>query len=217
MNSELKKEKTIGLKLILGWIIGVLFLFLGVMNLFKYPVVGVFEILAALVVFPPFMQFVKSKFGLSLSGILRFVIFIILMGIGIGWSLKMDKPENSNVAQTGTGINQPTPQPSPIVLEASVFIDEYDKNKIGAQEKFTGKRIQFSAFIENISSNVVGKYYLSLNPTNNQYYFGTTIQCYFADKAALLNLSNGQSITLAGTAKDMSFGNIELDDCSVIK
>ncbi len=214
-----KKEKTVGVQLVLGWIVGLLFIFLGVLNLFKHPIVGVFEILAALVIFPPSMQFLKDKTGVKLSAVLRIVIFFILIGIGVGLALSIEKTDNSQTTQTSAKIkvSQPTPTPTPIALNISEFIDAYDKNKIAVQSNYTAKRIQLTGFIENISSDF-NQYYLEVAPTNDQYYFGTTIRCYFVNKSDLINFSKGESVTVVGTLQDTDYETwIELHDCNSVK
>ncbi len=125
---------------------------------------------------------------------------------------------NSNANEVTQQAAQPTPtQSAPTIVDATALVGEYDKNKLAAQDKYTGKRLQFTAFIDNISSDITGSYYLSLKPSNDQYYTGTTIQCYFANKSQLTSLANGQSVTVSGTAQDMSLGIVELKDCSVVK
>lgn len=217
MDNIQKKEKKIGVKLILGWIFGLLLIYFGANNLFKDPITGIFGILAALVVFPPSIQFLKNKTGVNLSPTLRIVLFFVLMGITISFSSNTDKTSNSQIAQTNTKISKPTPTPTPIVLAMPEFIDEYAKNKVSVQSKYTAKRLQFTGFIENISSSW-DQYYLELAPTNDQYYWGTTIKCYFVNKAVLVDFSKGQSVSVVGTLRDTSYESwIELHDCSSIK
>lgn len=219
-----EKEKTIGVKfvlswaiVILSWIVALVLFLTGSKELFEKRVFGVFSILAGLVIFPPFAQFVRHKTGFKLSTVLSIVLFVVLLGIGAGLDQSTNKSDSSKPTQEAATVSQTTASPSPIVLDASVFVGEYDRNKVGADAKFTGKRIQFTAFIKNISSDIIGKYYISLEPTNSGYYFGTSMECYFTDKAQLINLSNGQAVTVEGTAQDMSFGIVQLKDCIVVK
>ena len=123
---------------------------------------------------------------------------------------------DNNTATTSSN-NQPEAKPTPIVMDAIALVGEYDKNKLAAQDKYTGKVIQTTAYVDNISQDITGNYFLSLKPSNDQYYTGTTLQCFFADKNALTSLSNGQSVSVSGTMQDMSLGIVEMKDCSLVK
>ena len=123
----------------------------------------------------------------------------------------------TEVASTTQPEVQPTSAPAPIVIDAKALVGEFDKNKLAAQEKYTDKVVQTTAYVKNISGGSFGDYYLSLEPSNEQYYFGTTIQCFFKDKKELTALANGQSVTVMGTMQDMSIGIVEIKDCSLVK
>lgn len=149
---------------------------------------------------------------------------LILIGVvaSVGKSGSNQQPStNTNTSGSSNNNNvtntPPEAKAAPMVIEATALVGEYDKNKLAADDKYTGKTIQTTAYIKNISSDIVGSYYLSLNPTNEQYYFGTSIQCYFKDKSSLTSLSNGQSITVVGTMNDMSIGTVIMKDCNVVK
>lgn len=147
-----------------------------------------------------------------LTGLL--VLFII--GV-IGAATSGNK--NGTSSQTANN-NQPqatqTPQ-QPTVVDATALIADFDKNKLAANDKYKDKLIQTTGYIKNISNDVTGKYFLSLNPSNDQYYFGTSIACYFNDKSALTSLSNGQSVTVQGTMQEMTLGIVPMNDCKVVK
>ena len=112
--------------------------------------------------------------------VLTVIIALFLLG-GIASAAKGGKgnststqPVANNQAQATTQATaQPTKQA--IIVNATTLVGEYDKNKLSAQDKYTGKLVQTTAYINNISSDVLGSYYLSLNPSNDQYYFGTII------------------------------------------
>ena len=107
-----------------------------------------------------------------------------------------------------------------LIVDAAELVKAYDKNKLAAQEQYTGKTVQITAYIDNISTDVTDKYYLSLRPTNDKYYFGTGISCYFADKsqkAEILALENEQSVTVRGKMADMSLGIVVINDCKIVR
>jgi len=153
--------------------------------------------------------------------ILTVILALILIG-AIGGAANGSKSSSTSQPATG-GQTQATaqatskPTQQALVVNATTLVGEYDKNKLSAQDKYTGKLVKTTAFINNISSDVLGSYYLSLNPSNDQYYFGTSIQCYFADKSQLTSLAKGQQVTVQGTMQDMSLGIVEMKDCSVVK
>lgn len=149
-----------------------------------------------------------------LTGIFGLIIFFVVIGVA------GSKGGSSNTtSDTGNSTANATqaPKTPPMVVDATALVGEYDKNKLAAQDKYTGKIVQTTAFIDNISSDIAGSYYLSLKPSNDQYYAGTTFQCYFNDKSALTSLANGQSVTVTGTMQDMSLGIVEMKDCSLVK
>lgn len=152
-----------------------------------------------------------------ISGIIVTIIIFWVIGAIFGGS------KNSNNTTSSTNGAQPTQEvaiSAPIVVDATALVAEYDKNKLAAQDKYTGKFVQTTAFIKNISDDIMGSYYLSLNPTNDQYYFGTTIACYFADKSQkskLTALANGQSVTVTGKMSDMSLGFVDMKECNIVQ
>lgn len=148
-------------------------------------------------------------------------VILVLILIGIIGSAAGSGKSSSTASPVATGSNQTQPTTSvtqqALAVDATSLIGEYDKNKLSAQDKYTDKLLKTTAFINNISSDITGSYYLSLNPTSAQDYFGTSIQCYFNDKNQLTPLSKGQQVTIQGTMQDMSLGIVEMKDCSVVK
>ena len=104
-----------------------------------------------------------------------------------------------------------------IKVNTQEFIAEFDKNQLAAEEKYKGKLIEFSAYIDNISEDILGSPFLSLKPTNTEYYFDTSIQCFFADKSELISLQNGQKVTVQGKVDTQSLGIIVIKECKVIE
>ena len=150
------------------------------------------------------------------------ILSVLLILIAFGLIASIGGNKNSNTATTSNNSqteNKAVPEvkPTPIIVDATTIVGEYDKNKLAAQDKYTGKIIQTTAVIKNISGGELGDYYLSLMPTNDEYYFGTTIQCFFKDKSVLTPLTNGQSVTVAGTMEDMTLGIVGMKDCNLIK
>jgi len=59
--TEEKKTRKIGVGLILGWTFGIIFIVAGITYLFSKPLEGICFALAGVVIFPPFLEFVKQK------------------------------------------------------------------------------------------------------------------------------------------------------------
>jgi hypothetical protein len=153
-----------------------------------------------------------------LTGIGIIILFFIIVGAaGSGKSTSNSATPSSDVTQSPTKVTEaPVVKPAPIVVDATTLISEYDKNKLSAQDKYNGKLVQTTGYIDNISNDITGSYYLSIHPTNDQYYFGTSIQCFFSDKSQLTSLAKQQSVTVTGTMQDMSLGIVEMKDCNVV-
>jgi hypothetical protein len=152
--------------------------------------------------------------------IISFILIIIFLA-AIGSSSGKNSGLSTNNQKVGTNKTnnqqQPTIVPTPIVIDAHTLVKEYDENKLAAQDKYTGKQIQTTAYITNISTDIVGNYFLSLKPTNEEYYFGTTFKCSFKNKDDLVSLKNGEKVTIRGIMRNMSLGIITMDDCQVVK
>lgn len=156
------------------------------------------------------------------------VLFVIAFIVDRTGSGKSDNPASTPAAAAASSDSQqpsqePSPEPSQkaeataIVVEATDLVGEYDKNKLAAQDKYTGKLVQTTGYIKNISNDFSGNYYLALDPVKKDYYFGTTLQCFFKDKSELTSLENGQSVTVQGKMDDMSIGTVILKECQLIK
>jgi hypothetical protein len=151
-----------------------------------------------------------------LTGIFGLIVLFSIIGMAGGKGGSSSTNSDNGSHDISTNATQ-APKTRPVVMDATALAGEYDKNKLAAQDKYTGKVVQTTAFIDNISSDIVGSYYLSLKPSNDEYYLGTTIQCYFNDKSALTSLAKGQSVTITGTMQDMSLGIVEMKDCGLVK
>ena len=87
-NSQLVKETPSLFYLIMGWVFGIIFLSIGLINTFwgNDAGYGVLIILASFVFFPPVNDLIKEKIGFSIPFLLKIVIglFIIWTSIGVG-------------------------------------------------------------------------------------------------------------------------------------
>jgi len=151
--------------------------------------------------------------------IITVILVLILVGIVAG-AANGGKGSSSTQPATGSNQAQATVQPTQqaTVVNATTLVGEYDKNKLAANQKYTGKLVQTTGYISNISGGDFGSnYYIVLHPSAGQGYFGTDIQAFFKDKTVLTSLSNGDKVTIQGTMGDMSIGSVVINDCQVIK
>lgn len=94
MEQQKKEVKKLTLGFILGWILGVLAAISGITLLFTQPVTGILVLLLAMVLLPPANQLVSEKLKFSLSGGLKLVLVIVLLGV-IGATMSFDSQKEA--------------------------------------------------------------------------------------------------------------------------
>lgn len=150
-------------------------------------------------------------------GLIGFIGLIVLFVI-IGSSGNGDTSQPSSVKEGAT-----TQEQEEVVAEEALevnvqeFIDDFDKNQLAAEEKHSGKLVKLTSYIDNISEDILGTPFLSLKPAPDEYYFDTSIQCYFKDKSELTSLENGQQVTISGRVDTQELGIISIKDCQVVE
>lgn len=97
-NNHGKANTKITIGLVLSWGLGVLMAINGVALLFSQLFTGFLMLLLAMVLLPPVNKFVADKLHFSISGGLKFVMVIILLGV-IGATMPANSTSNST---TGT-------------------------------------------------------------------------------------------------------------------
>lgn len=94
------KTKKITLGLIIGWVLGVMFIAVGFMALVSSDILaGIFSIAIAVVIFPPISRIIEEKYHLVLSrGVKILLVIVLLFGLGYfsGNSQKKAVSENKN-------------------------------------------------------------------------------------------------------------------------
>lgn len=99
-NEEQNQDKAhtkITVGLVLSWVLGVLAAINGVALLFSQFLAGILMLLLAAVLLPPINKLVADKLHFSISGGLKFVVAIILLGV-IGATMSANPTSNSNVS-----------------------------------------------------------------------------------------------------------------------
>ena len=151
-----------------------------------------------------------------MTGFGAFIILIII----IVAAQSDNKSGNTNNSTT----NESSASQAAQTVDLATFAKEFDANKITAQDKYKDKYIKTTGWVSNISGGDIGGIYIIIDPAPAQVqdgitvpYMGTQIQCYLKDKADASKLTNGQQATVQGQVEDMSIGNIQFQNCSVVK
>jgi len=98
-NNQSKAHTKVTLGLVLSWGLGVLAAISGVTLLFSQLLTGILMLLLAAVLLPPVNKIVADKFHFSISGGLKFVVVIILLGV-IGATMSTNSTPNPNTNTT---------------------------------------------------------------------------------------------------------------------
>ncbi len=149
-------------------------------------------------------------------------IIVIILLTAVGSSGSSDKSSSSSdTGNTGSMVKEEAIVDNKMDYEevsTTDFIAAFDDNQLAAEKMYKDKGVQLKAKIKNISEDIMGSPFLSLEPTNaDEYYFGTNIQCMFKNADDLLSVSNGVSITLQGIVKEQSVGIIVIKDCRIVE
>lgn len=146
-------------------------------------------------------------------------IIVLVVFIAIASSSGSSSDQSGQSSTTSNNAQQEQVQETTYeVVTTASFIEDFDTNQLSAEKKYKGKGVQLTAQIKNISEDIMGSPYLSLEPTNaGDFYVGTTIQCFFENEDALLNASNGQTITIKGIVDEQSLGIIGIKKCQIVE
>lgn len=138
------------------------------------------------------------------------VLFVIGM-FGVASSGGNEKTASKSTPTTAQA--EPT-KAAALQVDALVFVTDFDKNQLNAEEKYKDKVVELTAVIKNISEDIGGAPFLSLEPVGNKM-FGTSIKCVFKSKSELTSVENGNTVTVVGKVANQSLGIIQLDGCSL--
>lgn len=147
--------------------------------------------------------------------ILTILLVLFILGI-FGSAIGTDK--TSTTTQKTTSTTETSAEPTKVEamkIDALEFVTEFDKNQLKAEEKYNDKVIELTAVIKNISEDIAGSPFLSLEPQGNEM-FGTSIQCLFKDKSTLTSVENGNIVVVQGKVSSQSLGIIILKDCNLM-
>jgi len=220
MNTQVKK---VTLGLILGWVLGVVAAISGIIQLFSKPLTGILVLLLSAVLLPPVNKLIADKFKFTISGGLKFILIIVLIGL-IGASMssgsasssdstsnKDGSPSDSSATQT----QNTAPAEPPIEITAIALYDEFEENQVAAEQKYKGKTLIVSGTVDSIGTDILNTPYVSLRSSNE---FLTAVQCMFdrSDSNALVSLKKDQKIKLSGTVSSKLL-HVIMKNCQVVQ
>jgi len=143
-----------------------------------------------------------------LTGILALFVFGVLISVLSG-SGSTSKPEGPSITEGETAT--PTPE-MPVRVNLRDFLAEFDNNQLAAEEKWSGKLIEFTGTISNISGSS-NRPYVSFESESDEF-LGASITCRtLRDSSQAVSLKNGQRVIVSGVVKDQSFGIVDIGDC----
>ena len=139
------------------------------------------------------------------SGILKWVVLILIIGVVIGAVTGEDKSADSTTKQTEATASDSQKQESESIeyISASVndMMDALNNNAMGASDKYKGKYLEITGKLTNIDA--AGKY-IDLMADGDFEIIG--VQCYiknYDQKAKIASMSEGDTVTLKGKCTDV--------------
>lgn len=139
------------------------------------------------------------------SGILKWVVLILIIGVVIGAVTGEDKSADSTPKQTEATASDSQKQESESIEYTSVSVndmmDALNNNAMGASDKYKGKYLEITGKLTNIDA--AGKY-IDLMADGDFEIIG--VQCYIKNddqKAKITSMSKGDTVTLKGKCTDV--------------
>lgn len=102
-----------------------------------------------------------------------------------------------------------------VEVDINSFIKEFDDNQIAAETKYENRYVEFTGYVTNVSEDLFGETYASIQPDNTDFNLKTRIQCYFKNKSDAIALKNGTQATLSGKVVEQIGVTIQVKNCLV--
>lgn len=218
MEEETKKVKKVTVGFILSWILGVLAVVGGVVYLFKAPVAGILYLLLAFILLPPANKLVERKLKFSISGGLKFILFVVLSAIIVA-NLKgtdvntkpLSEIDNSpmNVQQETNNQPKQVQQETFIKISAKDLYQEYKDNSVAAKQKYDGKKLEVTGLIDDFGTDIMDRPYITFGFLETQAIFSKSYSNQLAE------LKKGQEITVQCKVSGAPLGYPILEGCSI--
>lgn len=99
--------------------------------------------------------------------------------------------------------------------DISNWFDEYDTNKVRANETYTDKIIKVSGEVQSIGEKTFSDGY-SVSIVDSGTWSLYSVSCYIDNREVIMELNEGDKITVQGSASEWFLG-VSLKDCVVIQ
>ncbi|MFH1774673.1 MAG: hypothetical protein ABH874_06930 [Methanobacteriota archaeon] len=143
--------RKIGIRYVLGWLLGAFFIFVGLGGMTISTVSGLLTILGALLILPPFGEFLEKKLKIVLTSRLKFGGFLILLVIGFGMILGLSMgPTESPTMPAVVPISKTTPKKEFVNLT----YDEFNLLTEVRKELLKGKYVQWECMVYDVSNDL---------------------------------------------------------------
>jgi len=154
--------------------------------------------------------------GKKKPSVIKIILFIVggLFLLGILGSLFNKDNSDNTVLENGS--DKATEEITYTEIDLKAFIDEYDENKVSADNKYEGKYVKSTGYIYDISEDFTGGTYLLINPTNEDLYLGASIQCNLKDKNDVSGLKKDSKVSFRGQVSGIEIFNIFINGCEVL-
>jgi hypothetical protein len=99
-----------------------------------------------------------------------------------------------------------------IAVHATQLLADYKANEVAADERYKGKVIQVTGYVDSIGKDILDSMYVTLK-AGGRYEFAS-VQCFFPkkDKDQLSQLRKGQAVTITGRCQGKMM-NVLLKGC----
>ena len=134
--------RKITLGLIIGWVLGIFLLLPAISMLAKQPATGLALLAASIVLLPPVFAFIQKKGNFHLSGGVKFILVVVLLGVAVG---TMDRSQLSSGTETSQPADtQPTTEAqAPAAAKSYQEVFVFNGNGAKKSEPFTVTGDQF--------------------------------------------------------------------------
>lgn len=139
-------------------------------------------------------------------------------GITIISALGGDSSKDSNDTKQSTDTDKVEEQVEYVEVSIKTMSDEYDSNKLSAQEKYKGMNIKTTGYINDINSDLFGSQYISIVASTDSF-LELSVHCVpteeFKDK--LLSLSKDDKVTIQGKIDSIDFTIVSINKCEIVE
>ena len=125
--------RKITLGLIIGWVLGIFLLLPAISMLAKQPASGLALLTASLVLLPPVFGFIQKKGNFHLSGGVKFILVIVLLGVSVGTMDRSQLPKTDQAAQP----SEPAAAQAPATAKSYQEVFVFKGNGAKKSEPFT--------------------------------------------------------------------------------